>query len=89
MRYCNKISRYGKVRRILHQKGLVIGSVFSPRIKKRRKECNVSTLKSPFFSQPVLTLVFLENVCIPHFMLYYILSSNISHLCPQVEISST
>ena len=35
MRYCNKTSRYGKIRRFLYQEGLVI--VFAPKAKKEEE----------------------------------------------------
>ena len=37
MKYCNKTLRYGKIRRIVYQEGLVIASVFDPKNKKVEK----------------------------------------------------
>lgn len=48
MKYCNKTLRYGKIRRILYQEGLVIVSVFAPKTKKKDK--SVKFLYFPSFN---------------------------------------
>lgn len=62
MKYCNKTLRYGKIRRILYQEGLVIVSVFAPKTKKKDKSFStfqVSTLSSPCFPPACI------NSCLP------------------------
>lgn len=92
MRYCNKTSRYGKIRRFLYQEGLVI--VFAPKAKKEEEwkflYSRSFNSEFPLVSASLHRLLSSQKTLTsPHLVLHFAPFSSVSHLYPQVEMPRT